>query len=535
MSLTPSQHSSAAQVLNDRNIHVVKIGGDNAAQLKENADNIQGRAEIVKKQVLVLSAIRSSNSTYNQFAEPTVVDRSADGSVKNGFNTTSHLIALAKALQRGDKEHARGLLRRIVEFTKTILTENLKGTDDSHILMGLYYAIDENFSQKVEKIIQTATNHTIENHGEDWQMCTATSVQTITGLGEELARDIYTLYLRNKNIQVGKFEQESQLGVEQLKNQGVMESLRETMRGKMAALLEEHSIIVAGGYLPHTGSKRGYSDHTAAELAVVADTSGNTVLVVEKQDAIRSGDPRKFPSTKLIRAMTYFLAQELFGSTRGANAAALHPEAVGLLQHHHIPIIVCNPKKPDDATLIGDTHPKPNGIEIVSVRDVPLAIEIRDPTMISETGFIERIGEFFREQGISIDQMATSEGSVTITFTKDVDDKILAEFGGNLEGEIPSNIIVRRKLAAIFCLGNNMKRPGVMAEVALALRAANVDIHIATQGQNESVMTFIVDSASADIAAKSIHDFCVLLSKEQRDEIMGAATTLMQKVSGMHR
>jgi aspartokinase len=174
--------------------------------------------------------------------------------------------------------------------------------------------------------------------------------------------------------------------------------------------------------------------------------------------------------------------------------------------------------------------PKPNGIEIVAVRDVPLAIEIRDPKMISETGFIEKIGTFCSEHGISIDQMATSEGSVTLTFTKDIDDATLRELRENIDEELPATITVSRNLAAIFCLGNNMKRPGVMSEATLALNVAEADIHIATQGKNESVMTFIVDPEKMDEAAKAIHEFCVLLPKEQRDAIMSSATEQVRGV-----
>ncbi len=150
----------------------------------------------------------------------------------------------------------------------------------------------------------------------------------------------------------------------------------------------------------------------------------------------------------------------------------------------------------------------------MAVRSTPFVMEIRDPHMISQTGFIGRVGKFLQDKGANIEHTVTSESSITITLTKDLSEEVVRQLAADLQQTFsqpqPPSITSYRNLTAIFCLGNNMKRPGVMAEATLALAAAGADIRISAQGMNEAVMVFFVDNEKADAAARCIHEFCII-------------------------
>src|SRR3989344_4217700 len=86
-------------VLHEADVYATKIGGDNAGKLRENFATILDRQTHGKKQILAVSAIRSSDRRFTAMAHENARDRDPDDDLKEGFNTTSHLIAIAKCIE----------------------------------------------------------------------------------------------------------------------------------------------------------------------------------------------------------------------------------------------------------------------------------------------------------------------------------------------------------------------------------------------------------------------------------------------------
>ncbi len=100
--MEPHLHDSPAmEAIRNAGVHVAKIGGDNAGDFHENHQAVTQRLSMGAKQILVVSAVRSSLPAYTSLADPAVADVAADGRQKSGFNTTSHLIQAARLLERG--------------------------------------------------------------------------------------------------------------------------------------------------------------------------------------------------------------------------------------------------------------------------------------------------------------------------------------------------------------------------------------------------------------------------------------------------
>ncbi len=531
MKESPLPHSGF-RALRDAGTYITKIGGENAADLRTNAEIVRRRSTEGKQQVLAISALRSENSTYNHYAHASVADHDADGRRKSGFNTTSHLIAVAKALRADDRERAFDLLGRVHDFTKDIVQTAIEQDPDlnrSQAIALLHTTIDRVMDAACERLRSTGVQPFAV--GQDWILQDFAGIFSITGIGEELAKAIYSAYFRLKHIAVGELSTEgfadavlgddprTLIENEQRAEQAVS-LLRSTVRSQLETLFHENNnVIVAGGYLPLLGSQRGYSDKTGALLAQATKEAGHAALyLIEKKSPIMSTDPKKIPHARVVPQMTYELAMEAFGNQRGADGKAVHPEALRMLAEYDIPALVLNPRNEaaGNITHIHYFDPPPDGVDMVASRRMPIALEIQSIRMLGHAGFVHAVTQWFTEQNppISIDQISTSEVTLSFTFSNgDFPEEKVTAFKEFLEqrfGPSPDlKLSVTRDKSLLFCMGNNMKKPGVARDATAALTDADADIHFIAQGLNERVMTFMVDADKTSAALAALHKACI--------------------------
>lgn len=522
-----SPSRTGLDVLRDAELYVTKIGGDNAGKIRDNIETVIARKMQGKKQILAVSAIRSSDASYTAMAHESARDRDADNQLKEGFNTTSHLIAIAKNLREGNTDTARDLLARIRLFTKEIVgaeaaqdtaLQNLSATVE------LDGVIDELLNE-LNAQIEGAAEGTLHELEKDWVLEREGNYYSVTGVGEKLAQALYKRYfalrkLPSAALEIRELSQElygtnaSGVVENEHRTAEAIAALRTSLRGTIRELLPENDIIISGGYLPVIASQRGYSDKTGAMLAQVANDLGEQVVyLIEKEYPIMSDDPRKNERARVIQEMTYTLAMELFGNIRGADGGAIHPDALNMLAENNIDTVVLNPREElteDSGTYIHHYVPEPNGIEIIASRSVPVAIQVSSTKMFGKPGFLSAVTTWFTEREISIDQVSTSERTTSFTFNNGgFTDEIVQDFNAFLQQTFGPDEELRLEMlkdqSLVFCLGNNMQKTGPAARAALAIHLAGADIHFQTQGLNEQVMTYMVDSALVQEVRNKLH------------------------------
>lgn len=539
---------SGTHVLQSADTHVAKIGGNNAARIAFNVENAKQKLASGIAQILTLSAIRSSDDEFSEFADGTVADTDANGTRKPGFNTTSHLIAVAKLMENGApeaRERAAGIAKRIGAFTRNVAMQQIRGDSSIADPAALEAEIDAIIARIIDgeegsllsgiQALEGSAN--IIHDGEDWLHKTDDSYTSVTGMGEQLAREIYAAYFKAAGVDCGSLElsesaqtmYESIFGEQQQPSDHVRQ-LRSITSARMETLLKNHNVVISGGYMPALGSRRGYSDQAGAVIASAAkDTGRDTVFVVEKDFPIMSADPNRLDDARVIREMTYFLAEELFGNTRGANGQAIHPDALDILSKAGLQTVVLNPEQQQDErmTVIHHFDPVANGVEIIASKSIPFSLQITASQMIGEAGFEARVAQWFTDNNISIQHIATSESTLSYTFYNgEYDDTLLENLRAFLEQEFdlhaPDTVEVHSDVSVIYCLGNNMRSPGQAAKATDALHMANIDIKLITQGLNECVMTFLVDRDDAEQAVHSLHDLLISLPKDTYDSLRTA-------------
>lgn len=505
--------------LREQDVYVQKIGGENASDFEENIGNLSSYAK-EKKHVLVLSAIRSSDSLYTKFSDPSVLREG-----ETGFNTTSHLIVLSERLEKGDVQGALEIVHRIDIFLKALIQQKLPQKEESFkkIINSKISLLRDNIQnfEANDRILKLKTDFLIQKKEGN--------LFSITGWGENLSRDLYGHYCQEEGIaaKAVPWEDEFESVFQNIPPEAVVQNkkeanealkiLTERVREKVNSTLEDVNIVLSGGYAPVLSCERGYSDMMAALIANIVEKS---TLIIAKQSPILSADPHRMPQKlvdrlRVVQNMGYPLAQEIFGSRHGAAAGAIQEGAMKILSEAEEPvdIFVLNPQDihPEKITRISPEEFNPNGIEIITVKKGSYFLRISSPFM-GHPGRSAIFADWFNQQGISFDNCTTSESIIEYTFSQEeMDNQKKEELESFLKREYPGEFELTGKsnIALLYCCGNNLQSPGVASKITTALSLAGIDIQMISQTTSEQVMIVGVDEDQAQKALKYIHRYTI--------------------------
>src|SRR5699024_2136181 len=126
-----------------------------------------------------------------------------------------------------------------------------------------------------------------------------------------------------------------------------------------------------------------------------------------------STDPGQVPSARLLERLSYEEAQEI--SANGAGV--LHPRCINPARRHHIPIhVYCTPRPELLGTIItGGASDGQGALKSVALRDRITLVSMESLGMWQKVGFLSDAFSVFKEFGLSIDSVATSESNVTVS------------------------------------------------------------------------------------------------------------------------
>ncbi len=191
----------------------------------------------------------------------------------------------------------------------------------------------------------------------------------------------------------------------------IAEAARHTIR----PLLDRGHVPVMGGFIGGTDQGiittlgRGGSDLSAALIG--AAMGAEAIEIWTDVDGMLTADPRVVPEARLIDRIRFDEASELasFG------AKVLHPNTIAPAVRLGIPVYVLNSQKPaGTGTLIAyDAPVRP--VRAIAGKTGVTVIRVRSPRMLLQHGFLRTIFEVFEKHRTSVDVVATSEISVSVT------------------------------------------------------------------------------------------------------------------------
>lgn len=276
--------------------------------------------------------------------------------------------------------------------------------------------------------------------------------------------------------------------------------IAEAARRVIRPLLEEGKVPVIGGYIGATEQQivttlgRGGSDYSASLLG--AALGAEAIEIWTDVDGMLTADPRVVERAQLIERIRFDEASELasFG------AKVLHPSTIAPAVRLGIPVYVYNARRPEGrGTRITDDAPERPVVAIAGKTDVTV-IKVRSPRMLLTHGFLRTTFEVFERHRTSVDVVATSEVSVSVT----VDDATHLE-SLIVDLALLGDVTVERNRGIVALVGAGLSRdPLAMSRALAALEG--IKVHMLSLSASGINLTIIVDGECVQPAMQALHE-----------------------------
>ena len=241
---------------------------------------------------------------------------------------------------------------------------------------------------------------------------------------------------------------------------------------------------------------RGGSDLTATMIG--AAMQAEEVQTWKDVDGILTTDPRIVKEAKPVPEVTYEEAQELamFG------AQVLHPRSMVPVRKSGTPVRVKNSyniTSPGSIIVENHTGKVPPVCAITTVKNITL-IDIVSSRMLGAAGFLAHVFNNFLKWNISIDVIATSEVSVSLTVNTKAD---LSGLISDLEQA--SQVSVRKEKAIVTIICDAAHSSAILASGFQALAEEGINVQMISQGASKVNISMIVDADEADKTIQILH------------------------------
>ena len=238
---------------------------------------------------------------------------------------------------------------------------------------------------------------------------------------------------------------------------------------------------------------RGGSDYSAS--LVGAALQAEVIEIWTDVDGMLTADPRVVPDARLIHRIGFEEASELasFG------AKVLHPNTIAPAVMRGIPVCVLNSRRPEGTgTLITFAAPRRSVTAIAGKSGVTL-LRVRSPRMLLTEGFLRRMFEVFERHRTSVDVVATSEVSVSVT----IDDAT------NLEALVIDlralgDVTMERNRGIVSIVGNGLSDGGTSMSRALAA-IGDLRVHMLSLSSSGINLTVVVDGQQVHPVMQRLH------------------------------
>ena len=241
---------------------------------------------------------------------------------------------------------------------------------------------------------------------------------------------------------------------------------------------------------------RGGSDLSATMI-------GSALHVDEIQtwkdvDGILTTDPRVVKEAHTVPEVTYEEAQELamFG------AQVLHPRSMIPCRKTGTPVRVKNSYNiKSDGSIIVEKHSgvTPLVTAITCVKDVTL-IDIQSSRMLGASGFLAHVFNQFLKWNISIDVIATSEVSVSLTVNTKQD---LSGLMADLSNVAECHATTNKAIVTIIC--DASRSSSILSKAFAALEKEGINVQMISQGASKVNISMLVNNDEVKNVVSILH------------------------------
>ncbi len=278
------------------------------------------------------------------------------------------------------------------------------------------------------------------------------------------------------------------------------DAISEAAQRLVMPIVRAGRIPVMGGFIGSaqgtsvtTTLGRGGSDYSASLIG--AALQAEAIEIWTDVDGMLTADPRVVAGAQLIERIGFDEASELasFG------AKVLHPNTIAPAVMRGIPVWVLNSARPQGTgTLITFDAPRRPVTAIAGKSGVTL-LKVRSPRMLLTEGFMRTLFEVFERHHTSVDVVATSEVSVSVT----IDDASRLE-ALVVDLRVLGDVTMERNRGIVSIVGNGLSDGG--SAMATALSAiGDLRVHMLSLSSSGINLTVVVDGDQVNPAMQRLH------------------------------
>ncbi|HEY0780418.1 MAG TPA: lysine-sensitive aspartokinase 3, partial [Gemmatirosa sp.] len=442
---------------------VVKFGGTSvgdAAAIARAAEIVRGRA--VARPLVVVSAMAG---------------------------VTNALLALAEQAARG---HLVGALSAVAALRQRHLdaAATLVVGDDGADLAGEVSASFDELARLAEAL-------------SVFGYLTPRTLDAIAAQGELLSAPIVAAALRTRGVDAEAIDPRQLMITDDAfgRAEPQAEAIAAAARDRILPLLREGRLPVTGGFVGATRDGvtttlgRGGSDYSASLLG--AALQADAIEIWTDVDGMLTADPRVVPHARLIERIRFDEAAELasFG------AKVLHPSTITPAVRRGIPVYVYNSRRPEGTgTLITADAPR-RAVSAVAAKGDVTVVKLRSARMLLAHGYLRNVFDVFNRHDTSVDVIATSEVSLSVTLD---DASRLDALVADLRAFGDVSIERGRGIVAVVGAGLT-DDPTALAQAFTAL-GPGVRVHMATVSATGINLTLVIEADDVGPAMQRLHD-----------------------------
>jgi diaminopimelate decarboxylase/aspartate kinase len=276
-------------------------------------------------------------------------------------------------------------------------------------------------------------------------------------------------------------------------------------QGFIAANDEGDTVLLGRGGSDTSGSYFAAKLH-AARLEIWTDVPG-----------LFSANPRAVPTARLLRELHYDEAQEIASN----GAKVLHPRCILPVRQHKIPLHVYATQAPglEGTVVSANVGGSAAQVKAIAIKKGITLVSMESPGMWHQVGFLADAFQVFKQQGMSVDLVSTSETNVTVSLdptANTLDPAALQRLTAAL-GEL-CRVEILGPCASLSLLGHNIR--GILHELGSAFELfQDQKIYLVTQAANDLNFTFVIDESQGDRLVKQLHER--LIQSIGSDKVLG--------------
>jgi aspartate kinase len=271
---------------------------------------------------------------------------------------------------------------------------------------------------------------------------------------------------------------------------------------KIAPLINDGILPIVTGFIAKDQSGnittlgRGGSDLSATMIA--AACRAQEVQVWKDVDGILTADPRVVETARPVAAVSYEEAAELayFG------AQVLHPRAMQPCIKTGTPVLVRNSYNiaAPGTRIIAALDKKSVPVRAITSRHDVTLIDIVSTRMLGQHGFLAEVFSCFARHCISVDMVATSHVSVSLTMDTGQDISAVKKEISRI-----ASVDVKTGMAIVTIVGNVKRSSEILVRTFKTCQLIGVTVQMISQGASKVNISFIVNDAESVEVVKALH------------------------------